>query len=297
MISSASTATCHSPRSKRPQLEAGPVRGGAQRLGSLAARWPVCPPTSCRRCARTPPTPRRVSHRLMVRAGLIRQLGAGLWTWLPGRLPDREAGRGGDPRGDRRDRRPGDADAGAAAGRAVEADRPLRRSTSCSSSTTARDRRARARDDPRGGASPSTSPREIRSYRELPKILYHLQVKERDEPRPRAGVLRTREFTMKDSYSLRPRRRGARRELRAAPSRLRAHPRPLRAALVRGRVRRRDDGRVGRPRVHGARAPRARTRSRSRPATPPTSRSPRRRRSRSSCRRRSTSRARCRRPG
>src|SRR5436190_22603806 len=43
--------------------------------------------------------------------------------------------------------------------------------------------------------------REIRSYRELPMILYHVQVKERDEPRPRAGVLRTREFTMKDSYS------------------------------------------------------------------------------------------------
>ena len=43
--------------------------------------------------------------------------------------------------------------------------------------------------------------REIRSYRELPKILYHVQLKERDEPRPRAGVLRTREFTMKDSYS------------------------------------------------------------------------------------------------
>jgi prolyl-tRNA synthetase len=43
--------------------------------------------------------------------------------------------------------------------------------------------------------------REVRSYRELPLILYHLQVKERDEPRPRAGVLRTREFIMKDSYS------------------------------------------------------------------------------------------------
>ena len=43
--------------------------------------------------------------------------------------------------------------------------------------------------------------RDIRSYRELPKILYHVQVKERDEPRPRAGVLRTREFTMKDAYS------------------------------------------------------------------------------------------------
>src|SRR5919199_2968157 len=43
--------------------------------------------------------------------------------------------------------------------------------------------------------------RDVRSYRELPMILYHLQTKERDEPRPRAGVLRTREFTMKDSYS------------------------------------------------------------------------------------------------
>ena len=41
----------------------------------------------------------------------------------------------------------------------------------------------------------------IRSYRDLPQILYHFQVKERDEPRPRAGVLRTREFVMKDSYS------------------------------------------------------------------------------------------------
>ena len=41
----------------------------------------------------------------------------------------------------------------------------------------------------------------VRSYRELPMILYHFQVKERDEPRPRAGVLRTREFIMKDAYS------------------------------------------------------------------------------------------------
>ena len=41
----------------------------------------------------------------------------------------------------------------------------------------------------------------VRSYRDLPLILYHFQVKERDEPRPRAGVLRTREFIMKDSYT------------------------------------------------------------------------------------------------
>jgi prolyl-tRNA synthetase len=41
----------------------------------------------------------------------------------------------------------------------------------------------------------------VRSYRDLPKILYHFQTKERDEPRPRAGVLRTREFIMKDAYT------------------------------------------------------------------------------------------------
>ena len=43
--------------------------------------------------------------------------------------------------------------------------------------------------------------RDIRSYRELPQIWYHQQTKERDEPRPRGGILRTREFIMKDSYS------------------------------------------------------------------------------------------------
>ncbi len=42
---------------------------------------------------------------------------------------------------------------------------------------------------------------EVRSYRELPLMLFQIQTKERDEPRPRAGVLRTREFTMKDAYS------------------------------------------------------------------------------------------------
>jgi prolyl-tRNA synthetase len=43
--------------------------------------------------------------------------------------------------------------------------------------------------------------REIRSYRDLPQILYHFQTKDRDEPRPRGGLLRVREFIMKDSYS------------------------------------------------------------------------------------------------
>ncbi len=44
--------------------------------------------------------------------------------------------------------------------------------------------------------------KEIRSYRQLPQLIYHLQTKFRDEARPRAGLIRTREFTMKDSYSL-----------------------------------------------------------------------------------------------
>jgi len=41
----------------------------------------------------------------------------------------------------------------------------------------------------------------VRSYRELPKILYHIQWKFRDEQRPRFGVMRGREFLMKDAYS------------------------------------------------------------------------------------------------
>ena len=43
---------------------------------------------------------------------------------------------------------------------------------------------------------------EIQSYRQLPMLIYHIQTKWRDDPRPRAGLIRVREFTMKDSYSL-----------------------------------------------------------------------------------------------
>lgn len=44
--------------------------------------------------------------------------------------------------------------------------------------------------------------REVRSYRQLPQLIYHIQTKWRDDPRPRAGLVRVREFTMLDSYSL-----------------------------------------------------------------------------------------------
>lgn len=43
---------------------------------------------------------------------------------------------------------------------------------------------------------------EIQSWRQLPKLVYHIQLKFRDDPRPRAGLIRTREFTMKDAYTL-----------------------------------------------------------------------------------------------
>jgi prolyl-tRNA synthetase len=47
----------------------------------------------------------------------------------------------------------------------------------------------------------TTMAQELSSYRSLPQIWYHFQTKFRDEPRPKAGLLRVREFTMKDAYS------------------------------------------------------------------------------------------------
>ncbi len=43
---------------------------------------------------------------------------------------------------------------------------------------------------------------EVQSWRQLPRLVYQIQLKFRDDPRPRAGLIRTREFTMKDAYSL-----------------------------------------------------------------------------------------------
>ena len=43
---------------------------------------------------------------------------------------------------------------------------------------------------------------EVHSWRQLPKLVYHIQLKFRDDPRPRAGLIRAREFTMKDAYTL-----------------------------------------------------------------------------------------------
>ena len=105
----------------------------------------------------------------------------------------------------------------------------------------------------------------VRSYRDLPLILYHFQTKERDEPRPRAGVLRTREFIMKDSYSFDRDAEGLEVSYEQAHRRLRPDLRPHRAEWYRVES---DVGMMGgtrRARVHGAVRRRARTTSRSRP--------------------------------
>jgi prolyl-tRNA synthetase len=140
-----------------------------------------------------------LSHKLMVRAGLIRQVGAGLWSYLP---------------------------AGWRVERKVEAvireemERigcqemlmPIMQPAEIWEKTGryAIDELFKLED--RKGSPMVLAMtheecvtyhvgREVRSYRDLPLMLFHIQTKERDEPRPRAGVLRTREFTMKDAYS------------------------------------------------------------------------------------------------
>ncbi|HEV7563695.1 MAG TPA: proline--tRNA ligase [Solirubrobacterales bacterium] len=140
-----------------------------------------------------------ISHKLMVRAGLIRQLGAGLWTYLP---------------------------AGWRVARKVEAIiREEMEGIGCQEMLMpvlqpAENWEKTGRysipelfklEDRKGSplvlaltheeAVTFHVAREVRSYRDLPFMVFQIQTKERDEARPRAGVLRTREFTMKDAYS------------------------------------------------------------------------------------------------
>jgi prolyl-tRNA synthetase len=139
------------------------------------------------------------SHRLMIRAGLVRQLGAGLFTWLP-------AGYRIIKKVEAIVREEIDAIGGQEMLMPVLQPAELWKRTG----RYAIDELFKLKDRREAELVLAMTheenltfhiAREIRSYRELPLLLYHLQVKERDEPRPRAGVLRTREFTMKDSYS------------------------------------------------------------------------------------------------
>ena len=140
-----------------------------------------------------------VSHKLLVRAGLIRQLGAGLWTFLPAgwRVHEyavqiiRE-------------------EMNAIGGHemlmpVLHPAEPWQRSGRYEI-----DELFKLKDRKGADMVLAMTHEEIvtthvaqvvRSYRDLPFILYHFQTKERDEPRPRAGLLRTREFIMKDAYT------------------------------------------------------------------------------------------------
>ena len=138
----------------------------------------------------------------MLRAGLIRRLAAGLYSWLPLGLRVAAEGRAHRARGDepRRGARAGDA--GGPAGGAVAGVGPLDASTgrSCCASRTATS--ATSWPGPtHEEVITDIARRELKSYRQLPVNFYQIQTKFRDEMRPRFGVMRAREFIMKDAYS------------------------------------------------------------------------------------------------
>jgi len=140
-----------------------------------------------------------LSHKLMVRAGLIRQVGAGFWTWLPAgwRVHERVV---------QIVREEMNAIGGQEMLMPVLQPAELWRRSGrygIEELFKLKDRRgadlvlAMTHEE----VVTTHVAAAVKSYRDLPLILYHFQVKERDEPRPRAGVLRTREFIMKDSYT------------------------------------------------------------------------------------------------
>ena len=140
-----------------------------------------------------------VSHKLLVRAGLIRQVGAGLWTYLPAgwRVHEKVA---------QIVREEMNAIGGQEMSMPVLTPAELwqlsGRYDKFDSLMKIRD--ASERQFVLAATHEETitfHARELRSYRDLPKILYHFQTKEREEARPRGGLIRVREFVMKDAYS------------------------------------------------------------------------------------------------
>jgi prolyl-tRNA synthetase len=140
-----------------------------------------------------------VSHVLMVRAGLVRQLGAGMWSFLP-------AGWRVHRRVEQVIREEQDAIG------ALESLFPVLQPAELWQRTgryqipelfklNDRSERPLVLALTHEEAITFHISREVRSYRDLPLMIYHIQIKERDEARPRAGILRTREFIMKDAYS------------------------------------------------------------------------------------------------
>jgi prolyl-tRNA synthetase len=142
------------------------------------------------------------SHRLLLRAGFIRQLAAGIFSYLP--LAKRSIGKIEKILREEMD---------AAGGREVSMpvvqpagvwERSGRYSTTGQELVRLSDRRNRGmvlamtHEEIVAGLAAS----EVDSYQRLPRLVYQIQTKFRDDPRPRAGLIRAREFTMKDAYSL-----------------------------------------------------------------------------------------------
>ncbi len=140
------------------------------------------------------------SHVLLVRSGMVRQIGAGLWSWLP--LGWRSLHQAMQIIREEMDRIGGQ-----------EMLMPVLHPAELWRQTGRYDIPELFKLKDRVGRDlvlamtheeiiAFHAARELRSYRDLPQIWYHIQTKERDEPRPQGGVLRTREFIMKDSYTL-----------------------------------------------------------------------------------------------
>jgi prolyl-tRNA synthetase len=138
------------------------------------------------------------SHKLLVRGAFIRQVSAGVWTFLPlgWRVHEKVV---------KIIREEMDAIGAQEMLMPVLTPAELWKATGRYKSTEVfklRDRNDREFVLPLTHEETVTfHAREIQSYRDLPQMLYHFQTKDRDEPRPRAGLLRVREFIMKDSYS------------------------------------------------------------------------------------------------
>ncbi|MBA2475825.1 MAG: proline--tRNA ligase [Actinobacteria bacterium] len=139
-----------------------------------------------------------VSHRLLVRGGFVRQVGAGLWTFLPlgWRVHQRIVGI---------IREEIDAIGGQEMLCPVLTPAELWERSGRSRYPEVfklRDRNDRQFVLPMSHEETFTfHAAELQSYRQLPQVWYHFGTKDRDEPRPRGGLLRVREFIMKDSYS------------------------------------------------------------------------------------------------
>jgi prolyl-tRNA synthetase len=138
------------------------------------------------------------SHKLLVRGGFIRQVGAGLWTYLPlgWRVHQKVV---------QIIREEINAIGGQEMLCPVLTPAELWQQTgriAIPELFKLQDRSGRAFVLPLTHEETMTfHARELQSYKQLPQVWYHFSTKERDEPRPRGGLLRVREFIMKDSYS------------------------------------------------------------------------------------------------